>query len=83
MKFGTEMVLMNVKFNWFWIIYIQNFENNNVIEEIFDILTFQFHQLELKSSLWDSKFGCQVHWINKYGRYKSEENSVMCNYELI
>ena len=23
MKFGTEMVLVNVKFNWFWIIYIK------------------------------------------------------------
>ena len=47
MKFGTEMVLVNVKFNWFGLIFIQNFENNNVIEEIFDILTFQFRQLEL------------------------------------
>ena len=47
MKFGTEMVLVNVKFNWFWIIYIQNFENNNVIEEMFDTLTFQFRQLKL------------------------------------
>ena len=77
------MVLVNVKFNWFWIIYIQNFENNNVIEEIFDILTFQFRQLELQSSLWDSKFESQVHWRNKCGRYKSVENSVMCKYELI
>ena len=34
------MVLVNVKFNWFWIIYIQIFENNNVIGEIFDILNF-------------------------------------------
>ena len=50
------MVLVNVKFNWFCIIYIQNFENNNVIREMFDILTFQFHQLEFYSSLWDSKF---------------------------
>ena len=41
------MVLVNVKFNWFWIIYIQNFENNNVIGEIFDTLTFQFCQLVL------------------------------------
>ena len=41
------MVLVNVKFNWFWIIYIQNFENKNVIEEILDILTFEFRQLEL------------------------------------
>ena len=46
MKFGTEMVLVNVKFNWFCIIYIQNFENNNVIKEMFDILTFQFRELE-------------------------------------
>ena len=40
------MVLVNVKFNWFCIIYIKNFENNNVIKEMFDILTFQFRQLE-------------------------------------
>ena len=28
MQFGTEMVLVNVKFNWLCIIYIENFENN-------------------------------------------------------
>ena len=31
----------------------------------------------------DSKFESQVHWRNKCGRYKSEENSVMCKYQLI
>ena len=40
------MVLVNVKFNWFCIIYIDIFENNNVIKEMFDILRFQFRQLE-------------------------------------
>ena len=40
------MVLVNVKFNLFRIIYIEMFKNNNVIKERLDILTFQFHQLE-------------------------------------
>ena len=46
MQFGTEMVLVNVKFNWLCIIYIENVENNNVIKEMLDILTFQFRELE-------------------------------------
>ena len=50
---------------------------------MFDILTFQFRQLEFILSLWDSKFECQVHWRNKCGRYKSVENSAMYKYEFI
>ena len=46
MQFGREIVLVNVKFNCFCIIYIEIFENNNVIKEMLDILTFQFRQLE-------------------------------------